>query len=379
MGKFMAYVGQLFELVGGKGRITWTLDLGRWSPTKRNQDQDPKAWRCVFVPDDPAAEPTGRSASDGADALLALLVALKRAADHPEDAPTPRAPMSPERLEAVIAFARETWRDDGAEGETVHALCDALERARSLALALDPFARYAAALPPIVPGAQRLTDAGVALSAKDLSNPTGPEAAVTFADLRRAKAALDANGWTAVGPLRSTKAEALADVPRPSDASLPFPVGSHVMHNGQEGIVEGLQQSTQIDTDGIPRGRRVRFANGIRLVHVDDLVTGWEGAVHSNVGAVACVRDVIAAPELVIERDDAIRRALEAREHVRVLRGSLAMTASHLRMSMGLDALTEAERSARDPIAEARKRLADHLDGIVRESLEALPDLGDRP
>jgi len=27
----------------------------------------------------------------------------------------------------MIAFARETWIDDGAEGETVHKLCDELE------------------------------------------------------------------------------------------------------------------------------------------------------------------------------------------------------------------------------------------------------------
>lgn len=57
-----------------------------------------------------------------------------------------------------------------------------------------------------------------------------------------------------------------------------FPVGAHVMHNGQEDVVESLQLSTQIDTDGVPRGRRdgvprgrrVRVTDGIRLVHVDD-------------------------------------------------------------------------------------------------------------
>lgn len=34
---------------------------------------------------------------------------------------------SPEQLRGMIEFARREWRDDGAEGETVHALCDALE------------------------------------------------------------------------------------------------------------------------------------------------------------------------------------------------------------------------------------------------------------
>lgn len=37
--------------------------------------------------------------------------------------------MTRERIAAVIEFARRTWRNDGAEGETVHALCDALETA----------------------------------------------------------------------------------------------------------------------------------------------------------------------------------------------------------------------------------------------------------
>ena len=34
---------------------------------------------------------------------------------------------SPEQLRGIIEWARGEWRDDGAEGETVHALCDALE------------------------------------------------------------------------------------------------------------------------------------------------------------------------------------------------------------------------------------------------------------
>lgn len=36
-------------------------------------------------------------------------------------------PMPDEIRENLIRFARETWRNDGAEGETVHRLCDELE------------------------------------------------------------------------------------------------------------------------------------------------------------------------------------------------------------------------------------------------------------
>lgn len=46
--------------------------------------------------------------------------------------PLPRTiaarPIPPERLRGIIEFARKTWRDDGAEGEAVHRLCDALEQ-----------------------------------------------------------------------------------------------------------------------------------------------------------------------------------------------------------------------------------------------------------
>ncbi len=35
------------------------------------------------------------------------------------------------KMKGVVAFARETWRNDGAEGETVHTLCDAVERLRT--------------------------------------------------------------------------------------------------------------------------------------------------------------------------------------------------------------------------------------------------------
>ena len=36
-------------------------------------------------------------------------------------------PMTTMKAMAVVKFARETWRNDGAEGETVHALCDDVE------------------------------------------------------------------------------------------------------------------------------------------------------------------------------------------------------------------------------------------------------------
>lgn len=37
-----------------------------------------------------------------------------------------------ERVRGAVAFARETWRNDGAEGETVHLLADEAERAMTL-------------------------------------------------------------------------------------------------------------------------------------------------------------------------------------------------------------------------------------------------------
>lgn len=37
--------------------------------------------------------------------------------------------MNKKILAGVVAFARRTWRRDGAEGDTVHALCDAVEAA----------------------------------------------------------------------------------------------------------------------------------------------------------------------------------------------------------------------------------------------------------
>lgn len=40
---------------------------------------------------------------------------------------TCRLGKSPAQLRAIIAFARLTWPNDGAEGETVHVLCDELE------------------------------------------------------------------------------------------------------------------------------------------------------------------------------------------------------------------------------------------------------------
>jgi hypothetical protein len=42
--------------------------------------------------------------------------------------PLERPRHSPHTLKAAIAFARATWLNDGAEGETVHLLCDELDR-----------------------------------------------------------------------------------------------------------------------------------------------------------------------------------------------------------------------------------------------------------
>ncbi len=46
--------------------------------------------------------------------------------DWGETPVTPRV-RSSKQLRGIITFARQQWRIDGAEGETVHALCDALE------------------------------------------------------------------------------------------------------------------------------------------------------------------------------------------------------------------------------------------------------------
>lgn len=66
-----------------------------------------------------------------------------------------------------------------------------LEQLHELRQTLLPFARFAAALPPVIDGQHRLTDDGVALSCKKMSDPTGSEAVVTFADFRRAKYVID--------------------------------------------------------------------------------------------------------------------------------------------------------------------------------------------
>ena len=43
-------------------------------------------------------------------------------------------------LDGLLTFLREAWRDDGAEGDSVHRLCDIVEKAP----ALIAEARYAA-------------------------------------------------------------------------------------------------------------------------------------------------------------------------------------------------------------------------------------------
>ena len=40
----------------------------------------------------------------------------------------PTSAPSPGKLASQVAFARDTWRNDGAEGETVHGLCDEIDR-----------------------------------------------------------------------------------------------------------------------------------------------------------------------------------------------------------------------------------------------------------
>lgn len=42
----------------------------------------------------------------------------------------PRRRMSQEVEDGVICTVREAWRNDGTEGESIHALCDALEDER---------------------------------------------------------------------------------------------------------------------------------------------------------------------------------------------------------------------------------------------------------
>lgn len=47
-------------------------------------------------------------------------------------------PMSDDVRASLIAFARKTWWNNGAEGETVHRLCDELEHYAALATAGKP-------------------------------------------------------------------------------------------------------------------------------------------------------------------------------------------------------------------------------------------------
>lgn len=65
-----------------------------------------------------------------------------------------------------------------------------VQQLHELREALRPFAVFAAALPPVIPGKTRLTDEGPAVSAKPFHNPAGDEAVITFKDLRHARTLL---------------------------------------------------------------------------------------------------------------------------------------------------------------------------------------------
>lgn len=61
--------------------------------------------------------------------LLSALTELveRRAAEAPPERLATTTPRPEHVVRGAIAFARREWRNDGAEGETVHVLCDELE------------------------------------------------------------------------------------------------------------------------------------------------------------------------------------------------------------------------------------------------------------
>lgn len=61
-----------------------------------------------------------------------------------------------------------------------------VETQAALREALRPFATFAEALPSVIPGQERLTDAGPAFTCKSPRDPCGPERIISFADLRHA-------------------------------------------------------------------------------------------------------------------------------------------------------------------------------------------------
>lgn len=65
-----------------------------------------------------------------------------------------------------------------------------VEQLRALREALRPFAIFGDALPEVIPGHPRITDAGPAFACKSPRDPTGEERVITFADLRAAHALL---------------------------------------------------------------------------------------------------------------------------------------------------------------------------------------------
>lgn len=63
----------------------------------------------------------------GEKTLFHVEQALREAGYDPDTASEFQPIRTPGKVAAALAFARETWRRDGAEGETVHLLCDELE------------------------------------------------------------------------------------------------------------------------------------------------------------------------------------------------------------------------------------------------------------
>ncbi len=65
-----------------------------------------------------------------------------------------------------------------------------VEQLHALREALRPFAIFGDALPDVIPGKPRITDAGPAFACKSPRDPMGEERVITFADLRVAHALL---------------------------------------------------------------------------------------------------------------------------------------------------------------------------------------------
>lgn len=98
--RFLAYLTKCHAMAGGKGRITWAVDLELWKPTLTNGEQDPKSWAAVYevTPAAPALIAHGRS---GEEALASLLVAMVRRSGTPEE-------VAASALAAIIPIRRQT-------------------------------------------------------------------------------------------------------------------------------------------------------------------------------------------------------------------------------------------------------------------------------